>query len=51
MEGRPPLTLKFEHLYERVPLSSAEQRQQFEFPQIRVRVQLGPLRNKSLIMK
>jgi site-specific DNA recombinase len=33
LEGRQPLTLKFEHLYKDVPLSWAEQRQQFGFPQ------------------
>jgi site-specific DNA recombinase len=33
LEGRQPLTLKFEHLYKNVPLSWAEQRQQFGFPQ------------------
>jgi site-specific DNA recombinase len=33
LEGRQPLTLKFEHLYKNVPLSWAEQREQFGFPQ------------------
>jgi site-specific DNA recombinase len=33
LEGRQPLTLKFEHLYKNVPLSWAEQRQQFGFQQ------------------
>jgi len=33
LEGRQPLTLKFEHLYKDVPLSWAEQREQFGFPQ------------------
>jgi len=33
LEGRQPLTLKFEHLYKSIPLSWAEQRQQFGFPQ------------------
>jgi site-specific DNA recombinase len=33
LEGRQPLTLKFEHLYKNVPLGWAEQRQQFGFPQ------------------
>jgi len=33
LEGRQPLTLKFEHLYKNVPLSWAEQRQQFGFLQ------------------
>jgi site-specific DNA recombinase len=33
LEGRQPLTLKFEDLYKDVPLSWAEQRQQFGFPQ------------------
>jgi len=33
LEGRQPLTLKFEHLYKNIPLSWAEQRQQFGFPQ------------------
>jgi site-specific DNA recombinase len=33
LEGRQPLTLKFEHLYKYVPLSWAEQRLQFGFPQ------------------
>jgi site-specific DNA recombinase len=33
LEGRQPLTLKFEHLYKHIPLSWAEQRQQFGFPQ------------------
>jgi hypothetical protein len=32
LEGRQPLTLKFEHLYKHIPLSWAEQRQQFGFP-------------------
>jgi len=32
LEGRQPLTLKFEHLYKNIPLSWAEQRQQFGFP-------------------
>jgi formate hydrogenlyase transcriptional activator len=31
LEGRQPLTLKFEHLYKNIPLSWAEQRQQFGF--------------------
>ncbi len=33
LEGRQPLTLKFEHLYKNIPLSWAEQREQFGFPQ------------------
>jgi len=33
LEGRQPLTLKFESLYKHIPLSWAEQRQQFGFPQ------------------
>lgn len=33
LEGRQPLTLKFEHLYQNIPLSWAEQRQQFGFPE------------------
>jgi site-specific DNA recombinase len=33
LEGRQPLTLKFEHLYKNIPLSWAEQRQLFGFPQ------------------
>ena len=33
LEGRQPLTLKFENLYEHIPLSWAEQRRQFGFPQ------------------
>ena len=33
LEGRQPLTLKFEHLYKNIPLSWAEQRRQFGFPQ------------------
>jgi len=33
LEGRQPLTLKFEHLYKNIPLSWAEQRQQFGFSQ------------------
>jgi site-specific DNA recombinase len=33
LEGRQPLTLKFEHLYKNIPLSWAEQRQQLGFPQ------------------
>jgi hypothetical protein len=33
LEGHQPLTLKFEHLYKHIPLSWAEQRQQFGFPQ------------------
>jgi site-specific DNA recombinase len=33
LEGRQPLTLKFENLYKHVPLSWAEQRQQFGFTQ------------------
>jgi DNA invertase Pin-like site-specific DNA recombinase len=47
LEGRQPLTLKFEHLYKNIPLSWAEQRQQFGFPQIRV--QPSPFCNRSLI--
>jgi site-specific DNA recombinase len=31
LEGRQPLTLKFENLYKHIPLSWAEQRQQFGF--------------------
>jgi site-specific DNA recombinase len=34
LEGRQPLMLKFEHLYKHIPLSWAEQREQFGFPQI-----------------
>ena len=33
LEGRQPLTLKFENLYKHIPLSWAEQRRQFGFPQ------------------
>jgi site-specific DNA recombinase len=33
LEGRQPLTLKFEHLYKHIPLSWTEQRQRFGFPQ------------------
>ena len=33
LEGRQPLTLKFEHLYKNIPLSWTEQRQQFGFSQ------------------
>ena len=33
LEGRQPLTLKFENLYKHIPLNWAEQRQQFGFPQ------------------
>jgi site-specific DNA recombinase len=33
LEGRQPLTLKFENLYKHIPLSWAEQRQRFGFPQ------------------
>lgn len=33
LEGRQPLTLKFEHLYKNIPLSWAEQRREFGFPQ------------------
>jgi site-specific DNA recombinase len=33
LEGSQPLTLKFEHLYKNIPLSWAEQRRQFGFPQ------------------
>jgi site-specific DNA recombinase len=33
VEGRQPLSLKFEHLYKEIPLSWAEQRRQFGFPQ------------------
>jgi len=33
LEGRQPLTLKFEHLYKYIPLSWTEQRRQFGFPQ------------------
>jgi hypothetical protein len=33
LEGRQPLTLKFEHLYKNIPMSWAAQRQQFGFPQ------------------
>jgi site-specific DNA recombinase len=32
LEGRQPLTLKFEHLYKNIPLSWAEQRRTFGFP-------------------
>jgi site-specific DNA recombinase len=31
LEGRQPLTLKFENLYKHIPLSWAEQRRQFGF--------------------
>lgn len=34
LEGRQPLTLKFANLYKDIPLSWAEQRQHFGFPQI-----------------
>ncbi len=33
LEGRQPLTLKFEHLYKHIPLDWADQRRQFGFPQ------------------
>ena len=33
LEGRQPLTLKFENLYKQIPLSWVEQRQRFGFPQ------------------
>ena len=33
LEGRQPLTLKFENLYRHIPLSWVEQRQQFGFTQ------------------
>ncbi len=33
LEGRQPLALKFENLYKHIPLSWAEQRRQFGFPQ------------------
>ncbi len=33
LDGRQPLTLKFENLYKNLPLSWAEQRQRFGFPQ------------------
>ena len=33
LEGRQPLPLKFENLYKHIPLSWAEQRPQFGFPQ------------------
>jgi site-specific DNA recombinase len=33
LEGRQPPTLKFEHLYKKIPLNWAEQRQMFGFPQ------------------
>jgi site-specific DNA recombinase len=33
LEGRQPLALRFENLYKHIPLSWAEQRQQFGFPQ------------------
>jgi hypothetical protein len=33
LEGHQPLTLKVEHLFKNTPLSWAEQRQQFGFPQ------------------
>ena len=33
LEGSQPLTLKFQHLYQHIPLSWAEQRRQFGFPQ------------------
>jgi site-specific DNA recombinase len=33
LEGRQPLTLKFEYLYKHIPLSWVEQREQFGFPQ------------------
>jgi hypothetical protein len=34
LEGRQPLSLKFENLYKNIPLSWVEQRQEFGFPQI-----------------
>lgn len=33
LEGRQPITLKFENLYKHIPLSWVEQRQRFGFPQ------------------
>ncbi len=33
LEGRQPITLKFENLHKHIPLSWVEQRQQFGFPQ------------------
>ena len=52
LEGRQPLTLKFEHLYKNIPLSWAEQRQQFGFPQNpRPAKSVRPFCNKSLMQK
>jgi site-specific DNA recombinase len=34
LEGRQPLTLKFEHLYKNFPFSWAEQREHFGFPPV-----------------
>jgi hypothetical protein len=33
LDGRQPLTLKFQHLYKNIPLSWSEQHQQFGFSQ------------------
>jgi len=52
LEGGQPLTLKFEHLYKNIPLSWAEQRQQFGFPQNpRPAKSVRPFCNKSLMQK
>ena len=52
LEGRQPLTLKFEHLYKNIALSWAEQRQQFGFPQNpRPAKSVRPFCNKSLMQK
>jgi site-specific DNA recombinase len=46
LEGRQPLTLKFEHLYKQIPLSWAEQRRQFGFPE-NPRPEQSPSCNRS----
>jgi hypothetical protein len=47
LEGRQPLTLKFEDLYKHVPLSWAEQRQQFGFPQNPSSEQIPPAMDRD----
>ena len=48
LEGRQPHDLNFEKLCKHVPLSWAEQRVQFGFPQESIRRQVSPSRNRSV---
>jgi hypothetical protein len=47
LEGHQPLALKFENLYKHIPLSWAEQRQQFGFPQDPSSGQISPAMDRN----